>query len=237
MTIEHLDNDTKLITLPAADLHNALANSILFASTDDSIPVLNAVYFQYKSAQKTLVAWATDRYQLVTIKVADNIESDLDDFEFLISVDDIKAMTTTLRGYKKFSDPDIQLEITDEKIELIYFQDIERTQVVPHTPGQYPKIGSLLTNALDGEVKTPGFNNALLSLDAFNQKFIENTAKLKDRRTRSRQDSMLYGIVGTTHDKNTQKLIFWKGDWAVGLLMPIRIDRTEHTPTLPSWVH
>ena len=233
-TTERPLEEVVLFTLSAGDFFNALSNAALFASKDDTLPTLSAVNFAYNSDTKALVAQATDRYRLIFVRVADELEVDYESFNFLVSLSDVKELIKKFRGFKKFSDPEIQLDIQDDHMEIIYYeQGFEKTEFVRFIDGDYPKIASLLDTKEDTiEEKVSAFQ----SHEGFNQKYMEDVTKAADYRlTPSQRDPITWFAI----KQKSGMLMFWKHDFAVGLLMPIkRRNNAEIEPaptTVPSW--
>ena len=233
--------DVILLTLPAADLHNGLANAIHFASKDTSLPALNAVNLAYDPATRVLVARATDRYKMVYVKVAEELDGDYPKFEFTVRMDDVKNLIAILRGHKKFYDPLMQIEVQDDRAEFIYFADgLEKTEIVRIHDQSYPALGGIFTGVYEGrdhDLRFAPKNTVFDSQRMFNPEFIADIAKLKDHRltpTQRRGDGLTLG----TASKGGQ-LTFWLGEWAHGLVMPMNNRGEIAMPSsdqLPSWI-
>lgn len=228
-----------LFTLPAADVHNALANVIHFASKDDSLPILSAVNFAYDPATRTLIARATDRYQIIYVKVAEDVEDDFPEFDATISLADVKALISKLKGYKKFYDQDMQIDFQDDRADFIYFADgLEKVETVRLVDGQYPQVGGIFSSIYKGREQHNDFAPDHKTFDAmqmYNVDFLANVARLKDyRETPSKREK---GVTIGTASKGGQ-LAFWYCDWAHGFVMPMNIGEQRPRPaeTVPTWI-
>lgn len=230
---------TILFTLPAADVYNALANVIHFASKDDTLPTLSAVNFAYDPATRTLVARATDRYQIIYVKVAEDVEDDFPEFDATISLADVKTLISTLKGYKKFYDPEIQIDFQDDRAEFIYYADgLEKVETVRLVDAQYPQVGGIFSGIYEGREQHNDFAPDHKTFDAmqmYDVAFLANVAKLKDYREtpRNREKGLTLGVAS----KGGQ-LAFWYCDWAHGFVMPMNVTEQRPRPaeTVPTWI-
>lgn len=227
MTIE------AMLTLRAKDIYNGLANAIHFASKDKFLPVLRSVQIEFDSDKGTVIAWATDKYKLIAVKIAEGLEIDESSFSFILPADSVKAINAKFKEWKKFSDPDAQIELHSDRVNFIYYRDgVELIESAPiFTDTEYPKIQSLLTRALNDK-KSSDIPSALQSYQRINPEHMAAVLKVKDHRIR--QTAMQKTIdIGVTH-KSGGMSIFWKDDFAVGLVMPVRID-DKPTYKVPEW--
>ena len=231
--------DTILFTLPAADVYNALANVVHFASKDDTLPILAAVNFAYDPATRTLVARATDRYQIIYVKVTENVEDDLPEFDATISLADVKTLISKLKGYKKFFDSEMQIDFQDDRAEFIYYADgLEKIETVRLVEGQYPQVGKIIPGIYEGREQHNSIapdHKTFDSMQMYNVDFLANVAKLKDYRETPRKREK--GVTIGTASKGGQ-LAFWYCDWAHGFVMPMNLngDRPRPAETVPAWI-
>lgn len=231
--------ENTLFTLPAADVHNALANVIHFASKDDTLPILSAVNFVFDPATRTLNIRATDRYQIIYVKLAENIEEKYPEFDATISHADAKKLITVLRGHKKFSDSLMQIDFQDDRAEFIYYADgLEKIETVRLVEGQYPQVGGIFSGIYEGRAqntRTAPARTTFDSMQMYNVDFLANVAKLKDYREtpRNREKGLTLGVAS----KGGQ-LSFWFSDWAHGFVMPLMASEQRPRPaeTVPTWI-
>lgn len=228
-----------LFTLPAADVYNALANAIHFASKDDTLPAINAVNIAYDPATRTLIARATDRYQIIYVKIAEDIDDGYPEFDATISVNDVKTIISKLKGYKKFYDPMMQIDFHDDRAEFIYYADgLEKTEAVRLVDAHYPAVGSLYDGIYEGKDQHRDFAPEHTTFDAmqmYNTDLLTNIAKLRDYREtpRYREKGLTIGVTS-----KGGKLAFWFNDWAHGFIMPITYSDQRPRPadTKPAWI-
>lgn len=232
---------TTLLTVPAADLYNALGNAIHFASNDKDLPILRSVNLQYSAKTKSLVARATDRYKMVYIKIADGLDSDAESFNVTISRDRVKDLVARLRDWKKFYDPDLQLEFFDNRLEMIYYASgAELIESAPLVEGEYPNISNLVRGAFKHDAVGAEPGGQFMLTTRWQNEHIEAVTKLKDLRLtpskrRHNQDALEFGFKS-----GPKPLTFTYSGWAIGLVMPIRVgDKGGQLANLteaPAWI-
>ena len=260
-TVETQSTETAanyLVTLPAADLYNALGNAQLFASKDTSLPVLNAVRLKYDAATKALTATATDRYRMIFTLAGDaeTMTTEAESFEAIIPLAQVKEMITHLKGFKKFDDPDMQIELMDSKLEMIYYA--HGNELVIQVPlmdwdQEYPAIHKLMSDIFKKKPGTPktdiekaahvGSDAQFGAYASFNPSYLEDVAKVKDLRlTPSQRRSDAIDLALST--RQNKPSLFRHGSWAYGMLMPIfnkdRRDELTHLVDMtdaPAWIN
>lgn len=245
-----------LVTLPAGDLYNAVANAMLFASKDDSLPVLNAVLLRYDKATKALTVTATDRYRMIFTLAGDSetMSTDAESFDALISLARAKDMAARLKNFKKFDDPQMQIEFMDSKLEMIYYE--RGNELIEQIPliedANYPAITSLIKDAFKEAAYTPKTdldraaatvpNQRIGAYASFNPAYLGDVAKVKDLRlTPSQRRNDTVDIALSTNQRKPS--LFRHGNWAYGLVMPVfikdRRDGLEHLSDMteaPAWI-
>lgn len=98
----------------AEPLARAVANCLLFASSDRTTPFLASVKFEY--ADNVLTCASTDRYRLCVEKIQLNVDhTGTDPFEFMLERDAVASLLTALKTAKR--DP-ITLTLTGNRVQV-----------------------------------------------------------------------------------------------------------------------
>lgn len=118
-----------------------LATASTVSSTKADQPILNTVLFRAKAGNNELEAVATDSYRLVFIKR--NVTSLFkEDFQFLMSTDDLKQLVTTIRGTQKlYVLESIVITVLAGSLTAAFGS---ATQKIDEFPGQFPKLDTIV---------------------------------------------------------------------------------------------
>lgn len=205
------------VTLEVSELQNILHNTLIFASTDNTLPVLCTV--ELSELDGRLMGMSTDRYQLCQVRG----ETTAIDNEFyaLLTTGDVKILLGALKGEKG----PVTLEVTAGKLS---YSCVSGTaggfQLRDFMGSSYPKIASLVTSSIEKIGKGDGGRHLM-----FNPKFLANLGKLKDH---SRKHDGALSLLSADEKSN----VMWAfGDFARGMICPLRHGDLTTEAVLGAW--
>ena len=144
-------SETSTITIEttARRLHELLAPVLPFAGKGDSLPVLATVRLCGKG--KWVTATTTDRYRLAMQR---REIAAPDGWSALVNVCDIKAIFATFKATRAF-DPEVLLTFDSSTLRvegrsMFSGGQFSASLTFDLYPGEYPAVGSLLTEAFSG---------------------------------------------------------------------------------------
>ena len=200
------------ITVDATDLRNILSNAAIFASTNDTVPVLNTVWLTWEPGTATVVAEATDRYLAARAHAPVTTDADTEPFTAVIPTNAVKMLVAGLRPFKFGT---VTLTTAQaEAVLTVTFPD-GSAQTVALEQGDYPNTQKLFPAE---------FNAATRACPvAWGSDKIGKICKVKNvcRRT---QDPIIFGSA-----EPRKPVPFMIGDWFVGVGLPMFRD-SEDTP-------
>lgn len=211
------------VNIGAGDLLNLLGNTLLFASKDSTLPVLNAVQLHLDG--DALTAYATDRYRLARARFQTRGVVSGDPLllpKMLMTRSVVDQFVKVLKGDKKGLNNNALLtavigkpskfdgyRVTAWRLE--YGNANVRTD--QDLPGDYPKIAQLFPNVAPNEP---------VGMFAFKPEFLADMGKVKDlANTGKGWNSEPLRIVG--NGSPSKPTSFYRFDWFEGLLMPVRM--------------
>ena len=209
----------------AANLENALRNTILFASTDKALPVLNAVQVHARDGEVTTNA--TDRYVLGYARAqSTDVTVIHEPGTVLLSVADCKDLANALKAERDRTDS-TPVNLTHDrgngKVTATFpWTGAQRTYLA--VEGDYPKIRALFPDRVP--------SNPVAAPWAMSPKILKVIASLKDHRGRR---GGVESVTFAPTENPSKPLPFMYGDWFRGLAMPIRL--TDDVEDLaPAWM-
>lgn len=184
------------IEVKARAFGTALAAVIPLASTDKTIPMLNAVRLVGADGKLTLVT--TDRYVLGTYV----IEYEGPAFEFSLALDVAKKLAATWKKSSAYEP--VFIDIDEDKVT---FRTFDGSTMVRIGDDDFPKWRSLIPDA------EPGLPNGTIAFDPAKIALFKGIG--------ARMEPMRLRMTGVNRPIRIDI-----GDYFVGLIMPMRIATT-----------
>ena len=209
------------VTLDARDLLTVLVNASLFAGTDDTLPILNAVRLEARGG--FLHGYGTDRYRVGEVRVPLE-RSDGEDFAVTLSVKTVRTWVPILKS-AVLAQKGVRVQETTltEDHGTVTLECFTATVRAAAVDGDYPKIrGLFFTEEPKFEGGTMGFNPA----------YFASFTKVQDFKNGTRNLPLVF-VPGPNPNKPH---MFLFEDWFRGLIMPVRGFAGQEVQTrLDSW--
>lgn len=211
-------NDATLLNLSmkAGDMLNMLGNTLLFASKDDTLPVLCALKLEVSGSEVT--AYGTDRYRLARVRMPLSLtEGDWSSIpEVLMDRSVVERFVKLLKGEKLALKQgyDAHLIAKVERGVLVSWEVVAgdtRATAPQYITSAFPKLKSLFPSSAPSEP---------CGLMAFSSAFLVDMGKVKDLAVGGRDHEPIRLVGASSSNKPTS---FYKYDWFEGLLMPTRL--------------
>jgi DNA polymerase III sliding clamp (beta) subunit (PCNA family) len=201
-------------TMNAADLHRILHNGLLFADTDQSLPMLTAVQLEFSGDK--VVSLATDRY-LMGMTRADYTG---EEFTVLVNRFDVervaKMAKPPTKGKATHEDRSVDIEHDADNARVTFVFSSGESVTVQTVDAQFPAIRRLLPTE---QRPTGGYV-------AVNAQYLAKFARVISE---SKYDQMFLS-AGAAHQPMAVRI----GDHFVGMQMPVKTIRTGWE--LPAWI-
>ena len=201
------------ITVDATDLRNILTNAAIFASTNDSLPVLNTVRLTWEPGTATVVAEATDRYLAARAHAPVTTDTDAEPFTAVIPTSAVKMLVTGLRPFKIGA---VTLTTARAGAGLTVTFPDGSGQTVALEQGDYPNTRKLFPAVFNAATRTRPV--------AWGADKIGKITKVKNVRLRT-QDPIIFGSA-----EPRKPVPFIIGDWFVGVGLPMFKDSEDTSP-------
>jgi hypothetical protein len=194
------------VTMPVAAYRNGIHDALLFAGTDDSLPILNGVWLKWDGAK--LTATASDRYYIGRSTFPATVNEDGAAWQRFLPADRARVILGALKPY---ADIAILLRITVARGSIAMANE-ELTLTVPlgadtNDFGILDKLDHLLTAQ-----PVPDGGSAAFSADR-----LARFAKV----SREYEEPTRLRIAGAT-----DPVVVQVGDHFDGLIMPVKINGT-----------
>lgn len=213
-----MSSETTELTFVMAsrDLLNALANTVVFASKDATLPILCAVMLEVEDGH--LTAYATDRYRLARVRVPMQADAVGDMPQLIMSRKIVDQFVKHLKGDMKLVKYGASAHLTarvdgGQVVSWALSFNGVATEATESLDGQYPKIKQLFPEAQPSEPA---------GLMAFNPALLADMGKIKDHAPSDRyaNNEPLRIVGGGSQGKPTS---FFRFTWFEALLMPVRV--------------
>lgn len=183
----------------------ALVDPVLpAAGTDDMLPILKAV--RVEAQGKWLVAVATDRFTIAVQRIARS-EGEWPAWSATIPTQTLRSLFATFKPSRRDTDPEIELTLAGDSLHVTgcsQLLDVQEASIVyPLESGEFPKVGAMLSKAVEAEPGDPSF--------AF------DPAKMARLLSKAR------GSVTLKAGPTGKAMVLHDGDDWLGLLMPRKL--------------
>lgn len=204
---------TGALTISIKQLRALVEPVMPAAGADRDLPVLTSV--RIESSAKWLVAFATDRFVIAVQRIAAPDDEPWPAWSANVPTATLRNILSTFKPSYRAADPAIEMEVIDgDGLHVISSDSLlevrEASIVYPLQPGEFPKMGNLLRDAL---AATPA-----------------ETALAFDPRRLARLLSKASGTVTLKSSAPDKPVVFTDGDDWIGALMPRKLASGSTEP-------
>jgi DNA polymerase III sliding clamp (beta) subunit (PCNA family) len=130
------------VTVNASELLNILTKVSAFASTDRTIPMLNAV--RLEASDGVLIAMATDRYvaAIMTLPYEGN-----GSFVFHASLADVKTLLAIVKRTDRYATSPVALSVSDGYPATLHVKTYDGTSTFRDETADFPKLRAIVPDA------------------------------------------------------------------------------------------